>query len=241
MNADASPAVAVDLQAGFHSDLLGPLAIGLLTGGGVLLLLGVLLVVAGAIGLGRQGPPPSRGPGMPAEPAPGLAGPGPVTAEDTRPYPARLHGELDPGLSRWMWLVKWFLAIPHVIVLFFLWFAFAVTTIFAGFAILFTGRYPRAIFNFNVGVLRWNWRVAFYAYSALGTNRYPPFTLTATDYPADMEVDYPERLSRGLRSSDNSGLPFWEIGRDNRYRLSGLFFCPKSSERGSSWRDKIPG
>jgi hypothetical protein len=70
-----------------------------------------------------------------------------------------------------MWLVKWFLAIPHFILLVFLWFAFLVTTIVAGFAILFTGRYPRPLFAFNVGVLRWNWRMAFYAYAAAGTAR----------------------------------------------------------------------
>ena len=113
-------------------------------------------------------------------------------------YPARLNGYLDPNLSRWMWLVKWLLAIPHFIVLFFLWFAFVVVTLVAWFAILFTGRYPRSLFNFNVGVLRWSWRVSFYSYAALGTDLYPPFTLERTNYPADFDVDYPEKLSRGL-------------------------------------------
>ncbi|MET4059292.1 hypothetical protein ABIB35_000823 [Arthrobacter sp. UYP6] len=113
-------------------------------------------------------------------------------------YPARLYGELEPNLSRWMWLVKWFLAIPHYIVLFFLWIAFFVTTVVAGFAILFTGRYPHGLFDFNVGVVRWSWRVTFYATRVLGTDRYPPFTLDRTDYPADFSVDYPRELSRWL-------------------------------------------
>jgi hypothetical protein len=227
MNADASSPVSVDLRGGARSDLLWPVFIGLLIGGIVLLAVGVPLIVAGAAGLGRGGPP--QGPGQQPHPGtpyagapyggvPSSGGPyGAIPYAGAPPagspyaaappggappggyvYPARLSGYLDPQLSRWLWLVKWFLAIPHYIVLFFLWFAFVVTTIVAGFAILFTGRYPRSLFNFNVGVIRWSWRVAFYSYAAIGTDQYPPFTLARTGYPADFDVDYPEKLSHGL-------------------------------------------
>jgi hypothetical protein len=114
-------------------------------------------------------------------------------------YPARLEGRLERPLSPWLWLVKWALLLPHFVVLAFLWLAVVVLTAVAGFAILFTGQYPRSIFEFNAGVMRWSWRVGFYGISAFGTDRYPPFSLQPDpDYPADFTVEYPEHLSRGL-------------------------------------------
>jgi hypothetical protein len=128
--------------------------------------------------------------------------------------PVRLEGERQPDLSRGLWLVKSLLLIPHLIVLGFLWSAFVVLTVVAFATQLRGGRYPRWIFDFNLGVLRWTSRVNFHGYGVLDTDRYPPFTLgPAPDYPARLEIDYPEDQATGqkLLSAWVAGIPQYVI------------------------------
>jgi len=114
------------------------------------------------------------------------------------PHPLSIEARREEVPGRWLWTVKWLLVVPHVLVLAVLWTVFVVLTVAAGVSVLVTGRYPRGVFDVNVGVLRWTWRVGHYGYLALGTDRYPPFTLRATDHPASLDIAYPARLSRPL-------------------------------------------
>jgi hypothetical protein len=119
-----------------------------------------------------------------------------VDEPDLRDDPVRVRGDLDAP-SRWLWLFKWcVLAVPHYPILILLYLAYPLATVLAGLTILFTGRYSRPLFDFNVGVLRWSWRVMNYRFPMNSTDKYPPFTLASRPgYPGDLEVDYPERLT----------------------------------------------
>jgi hypothetical protein len=183
MNADGSPGILADVTAAVRSGALLAIALTMVAVGAVLLVIAVVIIVLAARGRDAEAVAAAEQP-----------------EAELLEEPVRLEASIDAPLSPWLWLVKWFLAIPHFIVLFFLWIAFVLLTVIAGVAILFTGRYPRGMFDFNVGVLRWTWRVLYYAASGgLGTDRYPPFTTdSVADYPADLDVAYPGQLSRGL-------------------------------------------
>jgi hypothetical protein len=137
---------------------------------------------------------------------------------ESKAYPVTVKGELTAIPSRGLWLVKWFLAIPHWFLLIFLTFASVIASIISFFAIVFTGKYPKNLFDYSVGVIRWWWRAIFYAI-ILGTDKYPPFALESiADYPADIDIPYPEKLHRGLVWVK------WFLNIPH-YLITGLFWC----------------
>jgi hypothetical protein len=106
-------------------------------------------------------------------------------------YPADIEIDYPAELNRWLPLVKWLLAVPHYVALFFVGIGAFFVAVFAFFAVLFTGRWPRAAFDYLVGTYRWLYRVA--AYIHLMTDAYPPFTLDDDpSYPVRVTVAYPE-------------------------------------------------
>ncbi len=111
-------------------------------------------------------------------------------------YPLRFDVEYPERLSRWLIFVKWLLIIPHLIILYALAAVAGVMTFLAWFIILFSGRYPKGLFDFVVGVYRWQANISAYVF--LLRDEYPPFSLSAGQYPVTYEVEHPERLSRLL-------------------------------------------
>jgi hypothetical protein len=185
MNADGSPQVATNVSFGANVSHMGWIWASLFAAGGVLLTVAAVLIVTGSRRNGRGDRSSAADDDVAAPATPTV-------------YPAAVSAKLDEPLSRWLWLVKWLLAIPHVIVLGVLWVGSMVLLPVTWIAVLATGRYPRWIFDYQLGVLRWSWRVTYYGYGSLGTDRYPPFSLgPEPDYPATLHIAYPERVDRG--------------------------------------------
>jgi hypothetical protein len=110
------------------------------------------------------------------------------------PYEAHLEIAYPQELNRWLPLVKWLLVIPHFFALFFVGIGALVMLVYAFFAVLFTGRFPRVAFDFLVGTYRWSYRVMVYA--SLMVDPYPPFTLADDpNYPVRLDVEYPEHVA----------------------------------------------
>lgn len=216
MNTDGSVGTDLNGVVGIKVPWIFGVGLGILIGGIVLLIISIVMIVLA-----------SRRPKVGGEAGAGTGRP--AVSEGQAPYPFSFKGELTEPLSQWLWLVKWLLIIPHLIVLLFLWVAFVVVWIISLLAIMLTAKYPRSLFDFNVGVLRWTWRVGFYSYQALGTDKYPPFTLKAGGYPADLEVAYPDRLIPGL------ALVKWWLLAIPHYIVIALFMGAGSRWPGLGW------
>jgi hypothetical protein len=141
-----------------------------------------------------EGPPsPLGGPPLPPPPSP-LSVPDP-SGPPAPDYPARFEIAYPGEMNRWLPLVKWLLVIPHFFVLLFVGIGALFVGVFAFFAVLITGRFPRGAFDYLVGTFRWAFRVA--AYFHLMTDAYPPFSLADDpNYPVRLDIDYPEQMDR---------------------------------------------
>ena len=112
-------------------------------------------------------------------------------------YPVELVGVYEERVNRLLWLIKWMLVIPHLVVIWLLSIPILVTLPVSWLAVIILGRYPSFLWSYHAGLLRWSWRVNFYSFQAGGTDQYPPFSFgSRADYPADVLVEYPETSSR---------------------------------------------
>jgi hypothetical protein len=125
-------------------------------------------------------------------PPPPTSGPPPIAASD---YPVRFDVEYPERLSRWKIFLQWLFAIPHLIIVYLLLAVAGILQFIAFFAILFTKRWPRGLFDFTVQIYRWTANVSAYALFLL-RDEYPPFSGDSGEYPVTLEVDYDENLSR---------------------------------------------
>jgi Domain of unknown function (DUF4389) len=136
---------------------------------------------------------------------------------DASQYPLRLEVEYPEQLNRWLPLVKWLLAIPHLLILYALLGVVNIIQLIAFFAILFTTKYPRPLFEFVVNIFRWQSNVT--AYIGLMRDEYPPFSWERGQYPVTFEIEYPERLNRWLP------LVKWLLAFPHYIALLGLFIA----------------
>ena len=116
-----------------------------------------------------------------------------VTSYD---YPVAVEGEYQERINRFLWLIKWILIIPNWFVLWIFSIPSIVTYPAAWLIIIITGRYPRWLWDYHFGLLRWGWRLNFYAYQMGATDQYPPFSLGDQGYPASITIEYPLSSSR---------------------------------------------
>src|SRR6266511_5696658 len=119
-----------------------------------------------------------------------------IATGDAPQYPLHFDVEYPEQLNRWLVLVKWLLAIPHILIVYALANVASIIHLIAFFAILFTTKYPQSLFDFVVNIYRW--QANLYAYLGLMRDEYPPFTWEPGQYPVTFEIDYPPELNRWL-------------------------------------------